>query len=59
MTQHPPSFLVDVADGHILLTPVSEEGYKQRTQRLSIETAAHLQEALRQAILAAKIRFWA
>ena len=59
MTQESLSYLVDIGDGFILITAISEEGQKQKTQRLSIETASKLQEALRQAVLAAKVKFWA
>lgn len=58
MTQE-PSYLIDVKEGHILLTPITDAGQKQKTHRLSIETADKLVEALRQAVLAAKIKFWA
>lgn len=53
-----PSFLVDVIEGHIHLTPVTDEGRRLKAQRLSIDTAARLCEALQKAVLAAKVQYW-
>lgn len=53
-----PSYLVDIQEGFILLTPVTDEGSKQKVQRLSIETAERLIEALTHAVMAAKVKYY-
>lgn len=49
---------MDIQEGFILLTPVTDEGSKQKVQRLSIETAERLIEALTHAVMAAKVKYY-